>query len=78
MSAGSTGSSTSTIPPWWQTCAGCRATAITHHFPVTLAQAEIGAKTNGTRRFRPLLGGLDLAGHVVTFDALHTVKDHLS
>jgi len=52
--------------------------ALTHHRPVTLAQAEVGAKTNETRHFRPLLQGLDLAGHVVTFDALHTVKDHLA
>ncbi|MFV2198391.1 ISAs1 family transposase [Nocardiopsis sp. LOL_012] len=52
--------------------------AITHHRPVTLAQAEVGAKTNETRRFRPLLRDLDLVGTVVTFDALHTVKDHLS
>jgi predicted transposase YbfD/YdcC len=51
--------------------------AITHHRPVTLAQVEVGAKTNETRHFRPLLRGLDLAEHVVTFDALHTVKDHL-
>ncbi len=52
--------------------------ALTHHLPVTLAQAEVGAKANETRHFRPLLQALDLAGHVVTFDALHTVKDHLS
>lgn len=52
--------------------------AITHHRPVTLAQAEVGAKTNETRHFRPLLRDLGLVGTVVTFDALHTVKDHLS
>nr|WP_273474188.1 ISAs1 family transposase [Nocardiopsis sinuspersici] len=52
--------------------------ALTHHLPVTLAQAEVGSKTNETRHFRPLLDGLDLAGKTVTCDALHTVKDHLS
>jgi predicted transposase YbfD/YdcC len=52
--------------------------AITHHLPVTLAQPEVSVKTNETRHFRPLLQDLDLAGHVVTFDALHTVKDHLT
>lgn len=46
--------------------------------PLTLAQAEVGAKTNETRHFRPLLDALDPTGTVVTFDALHTVKDHLS
>ena len=52
--------------------------AITHRGPITLAQTEVGSKTNETRHFRPLLQDLDLAGTVVTFDALHTVKDHLS
>lgn len=48
--------------------------AVTHHRPVTLAQAEIGSKTNETRHFQPLLAPLDLTGNVITFDALHTVK----
>ncbi|WP_435107211.1 ISAs1 family transposase [Nocardiopsis synnemataformans] len=52
--------------------------AVTHQAPVTLAQAEIGSKTNETRHFRPLLEGLDLTCRVVTFDALHTVKAHLA
>ena len=43
--------------------------SITHHRPVTLAQAEVGAKTGETRHLRPLLRDLDLVGHVVTFDA---------
>ncbi|MDE3724346.1 ISAs1 family transposase [Nocardiopsis sp. N85] len=51
--------------------------ALAHHPPLTLAQSEVGAKTNETRHFLPLLQGLDLAGRVVTFDALHTVKEHL-
>nr|WP_246422083.1 ISAs1 family transposase [Nocardiopsis mwathae] len=51
--------------------------ALTHHRPATLAQTEVGSKTGETRHFRPLLQDLDLAGAVVTSDALHTVKDHL-
>ncbi|MDE3721814.1 ISAs1 family transposase [Nocardiopsis sp. N85] len=50
--------------------------ALTHHLPATLAQSEVGAKTNETH-FLPLLQGLDLAGHVITCDAPHTVQDHL-
>jgi predicted transposase YbfD/YdcC len=45
---------------------------------VTLAQVEFGAKTNETTHFRPLLAPLDLAGAVVTFDALHSVKANIS
>ena len=52
--------------------------AVTHGTVVTLAQVEVGAKTNETRHFRPLLAPLDLAGAVVTFDALHSVKANVS
>ncbi|MFQ6852077.1 ISAs1 family transposase [Streptomyces sp. 35M1] len=45
--------------------------------PVTLAQREVGTKTNETAAFRPLLEPLDLTGTVVTFDALHSVKDQV-
>lgn len=41
---------------------------------MTLAQAEVGTKTNETTHFRPLLEPLDLTGALVTFDALHSVK----
>ncbi|MFF7987640.1 ISAs1 family transposase [Streptomyces sp. NPDC007901] len=51
--------------------------AVTHAPTVTLAQREVGAKTNETSAFRPLLEPLDLAGAVVTFDALHSVKDQV-
>ncbi|MDL5198633.1 ISAs1 family transposase [Streptomyces sp. ALI-76-A] len=51
--------------------------AVTHAPTVTLAQQEVGAKTNETAAFRPLLQPLDLTGTVVTFDALHTVKDQV-
>ncbi|MCX4853617.1 ISAs1 family transposase [Streptomyces canus] len=52
--------------------------AVTHGTVVTLAQAEVGAKTNETTHFRPLLAPLDLTGTVVTFDALHSVKANIS
>lgn len=52
--------------------------AVTHGTVVTLAQAEVGAKTNETKHFRPLLAPLDLAGDVVTFDALHSVKANIT
>ena len=52
--------------------------AVTHGTVVTLAQVEVGAKTNETTHFRPLLAPLDLAGTVVTFDALHSVKANVS
>lgn len=51
--------------------------AVTHAPTVTLAQREVGAKTNETAAFRPLLEPLDLTGAVVTFDALHSVKDQV-
>ncbi len=51
--------------------------AVTHAPTMTLAQREVGTKTNETTAFRPLLEPLDLAGAVVTFDALHSVKDHV-
>jgi predicted transposase YbfD/YdcC len=51
--------------------------AVTHRPTVTLAQREVGAKTNETAAFRPLLEPLDLTGTVVTFDALHSVKDQV-
>ncbi|MCX5326876.1 ISAs1 family transposase [Streptomyces sp. NBC_00120] len=52
--------------------------AVTHERPLTLTQAEIGAKTNETTHFKPLLEPLDLHGDVITFDALHSVKANVS
>lgn len=52
--------------------------AVTHGTVVTLAQVEVGAKTNETTHFQPLLAPLDLAGAVVTFDAPHSVKANVS
>jgi predicted transposase YbfD/YdcC len=39
---------------------------------------QVGAATNEIAAFRPLLEGLDLAGMVVTADAMHTQRDHAS
>lgn len=52
--------------------------AVTHHQALTLAQAEVGAKTNETAYFRPLLEPLDLDGTLVTFDALHSVQANVT
>lgn len=52
--------------------------AVTHHRALTLAQAEVGAKTNETAHFRPLLEPLDLDGSLVTFDALHSVQANVT
>jgi predicted transposase YbfD/YdcC len=42
-----------------------------------LDQIEVGVKHNETSHFTELLDPLDLAGAVVTFDALHTVRANL-
>ncbi|MEH0547954.1 ISAs1 family transposase [Streptomyces sp. B21-105] len=52
--------------------------AVTHDRVATIAQVEVGAKTNEVRHFKPLLAPLDLADTVVTFDALHSVKANIS
>jgi hypothetical protein len=39
-------------------------------------QTEVDGTTNEITRFRPLLDRLDLAGRVVTADALHTQREH--
>jgi predicted transposase YbfD/YdcC len=41
---------------------------------VVAAQTEVGAKTNEIPMIIPLLDGLDLAGTVITADALHTQR----
>ncbi|WP_405463640.1 ISAs1 family transposase [Streptomyces jietaisiensis] len=43
---------------------------------IVLAQREVDAKSNEITAFRPLLEPLDLAGAVVTFDALLTQTGH--
>ncbi|MFD8525597.1 ISAs1 family transposase [Streptomyces capillispiralis] len=52
--------------------------AVTHDRAMTLAQAEVGAKTNETTHFRSLLEPLDLQGALVTFDALHSVQANVT
>lgn len=43
---------------------------------VVLAQAEVDGKTNEITAFAPLLAPLELAGAVVTADALHAQREH--
>jgi hypothetical protein len=50
--------------------------ALAHSSGTVLAQRQVGAKTNEVTQFRPLLDQVDLAGRVVTADALHTQVDH--
>ncbi|MGX1135641.1 hypothetical protein RKD49_007831 [Streptomyces glaucescens] len=52
--------------------------AVTHDRVATIAQVEVGAKTDEVRHFKPLLAPLDLADTVVTFDALHSVKANIT
>lgn len=49
--------------------------AMPHDVPAVLAQREAGHKTNEITQVKPLLEHLDLAGRVVTLDALHCQKD---
>src|SRR6266511_6041074 len=46
--------------------------ALTHDSGTVLAQRAVAATTNQTTQLAPLLDGVDLAGRVVTADALHT------
>jgi predicted transposase YbfD/YdcC len=41
-----------------------------------IAQREVSSRTNEITVFKPLLAPLDLAGTVVTFDALHSQTEH--
>src|SRR5580698_3935571 len=50
---------------------------VAEHGGHLLDHLEVGAKHNETSYFTELLGPLDLAGAVVTFDALHTVRANL-
>jgi predicted transposase YbfD/YdcC len=47
-----------------------------HATRAVLAQRDVDAKRNEIPAFQPLLSGLDLAGVVVTADALHTQRAH--
>lgn len=51
--------------------------AMTHQTGTVIAQTQVEDKTTEVAWFAPLLDGIDdLAGAVVTADALHTVRDH--
>jgi Transposase DDE domain len=50
--------------------------AMDHTSRAVLAQADVDDTTNEVTRFRPLLEGLDLAGRVITADALHPQHAH--
>ncbi|EST37427.1 hypothetical protein N566_13185 [Streptomycetaceae bacterium MP113-05] len=52
--------------------------AVAHHRAVTLGQVQVGAKTNETAHFKPLLEPLDLGGVLLTFDALHSVQANVT
>jgi hypothetical protein len=43
---------------------------------IVLGQTDVQGKTNEITRFRPLLEPLDLAGAVITADALRTQREH--
>jgi Transposase DDE domain len=46
--------------------------AMDHTTRTVLGQSDVDTKTNEIARFQPLLEGLDLAGRVLTADAMHT------
>jgi predicted transposase YbfD/YdcC len=50
--------------------------ALTHDERVVISQREVDHKENEIVAFRPLLEDLDLAGTLVTADALHAQRDH--
>jgi len=52
--------------------------AMDHTSRAVLGQADIDHTTNEIARFRPLLEGLDLAGRVVTADALCRCRGNAS
>jgi predicted transposase YbfD/YdcC len=52
--------------------------AMDHTDGVVLAQRNVDDHTNEISQSRPLLADLDLAGVVVTADAMHTQRDHAS
>jgi predicted transposase YbfD/YdcC len=50
---------------------------VVEHGGRLLDHLEVDVKHNETSHFVDLLSGLDLTGHAVTFDALHTVRENL-
>ena len=52
--------------------------AMTHDSGIVVSQREVGGKTNEITCFQPLLDTVDLAGVMVTADAMHTQRTHAS
>jgi predicted transposase YbfD/YdcC len=52
--------------------------AMTHDDGIVVSQQEVDGKTNEITCFQPLLDTVDLAGVVVTADAIHTQRSHAS
>ena len=52
--------------------------AMTHDSGIVVSQREVGEKTNEITSFQPLLDTVDLAGVMVTADAMHTQRTHAS
>lgn len=50
--------------------------AVDHATAVVLGQVDVETKTNEITCFQPLLDGIELAGAVVTSDAMHTQREH--
>jgi predicted transposase YbfD/YdcC len=50
--------------------------AMEHTSRAVLAQTDVNAKANEIARFQPLLEDLDLAGRIITADAMHTQREH--
>jgi predicted transposase YbfD/YdcC len=50
--------------------------ALDQHAGAVLGQVRVDGKTNEITRFAPLLEPLELAGCVITADALHTQREH--
>jgi predicted transposase YbfD/YdcC len=51
---------------------------MTHDSGIVVSQREVGEKTNEITSFQPLLDTVDLAGVMVTADAMHTQRTHAS
>lgn len=50
--------------------------ALGHAHGAVLGQVDVGAKTNEIPRFSVLLGRIDIAGAVITADAMHAQRSH--
>ena len=50
--------------------------AMVHGAGIVIGQVEVDEKSNEIKAFRPLLEHLDIAGSLVTADAMHTQREH--